>query len=956
MTNELEKIMTTEISLGSIVNSRGRDWIVIPSEDKNIVKLKPLTGFEEELCGIFKPFIDMGIESVQPSNFPIPDSANVSDKQAATLLFDSARLLLRSGAGPLRSFGRISLKPRPYQLVPLLMALRQENIRLLIADDVGVGKTIEAGLVARELLDRGEINRVCVLCPPHLVEQWQIELKSKFHIDAEIIRSGTISRLEKNLPPGGDHSIFSYYKNIIVSLDFAKTDRRKASFIHHCPDFIIVDEAHTCSRPKGSKNQQLRYELISEIAQNPEKQMLLLTATPHSGIETSFLSILEFLKPEFGAFELENLSQDKRQELAKYFIQRRRADVKQWLGDKDPFPKRSQEEEHYELSKEYVNLFNQVYNFARGLILSGEGLNKVQQRGRYWSALAIIRAVMSSPKAAEQTLKKQKEKRMIEFDQDDINEELFQGQVYDPLEDEKYSDVSPSLEIPELSENLNKYELQQIRNFEKMASSISVQKDNKLKKLISIIDNLLKAGYHPVVFCRYVATAQYVANELKAKFKNTEVLAITGQNSEDERDIRLNQLKEAPSRILVATDCLSEGMNLQEDYSAVVHYDLPWNPNRLEQREGRIDRYGQPNKNVKTIILFGKNNPVDGAVLQVLIRKAITIHRRLGVTVPIPISSDEVAEALFQSLFKMDKAEEDVKQLELFERNLYKNDLIGDIDKLWDRAEEKEKRSRTIFAQQTIKPEEAAELLEETDKVLGSEKDVENFVKSAMARLNAPLNKHGEVYSFSFMPDFMNPVDLGLKIDKKITFDSSIIMEGVQYIGRNHPLVELLAQYVLHRALEGEDLFYSRCGVIRTRDVQTKTTLILYRARYLLSSRKHSDLLAEECFITGFEGSPGLDNFNFLREDEAFSLLETARASTNISQEEKQRQIDRTLEIFNTLRDKEKEILFDRADSLSEKHMAIRQAAKLGKITVDPKLPMDILGLYVLLPEAAGVK
>ena len=129
--------------------------------------------------------------------------------------------MLRDGAGPFRSRGRISVRPRPYQFVPLLMALKLDPVRLLIADDVGVGKTIEALLIVRELLDRGEINRLCVLCPPYLCDQWQQELTEKFHIEAVVVRSGTIAQLERNLP--ATQSVFGYYPFIVVSIDYAKT-------------------------------------------------------------------------------------------------------------------------------------------------------------------------------------------------------------------------------------------------------------------------------------------------------------------------------------------------------------------------------------------------------------------------------------------------------------------------------------------------------------------------------------------------------------------------------------------------------------------------------------------------------------------------------------------------------------------------------------------------------------
>lgn len=368
---------------GAVVTCRDRQWVVLPSEIPEVIRLRPLSGNEDQVCGIYHP---LELEPITSAQFPVPSADSVQDHTAAQLLMDAARLSLRSGAGPFRSLGRLSVRPRPYQLVPLLMALRLETIRLLIADDVGIGKTIEAGLIAREMLDRGEVKRLGVLCPPHLCDQWQRELREKFHIDAVVIRSGTVSKLERGLP-GGDHHVFGYYRHIIVSLDYAKSDRRRASFLAHCPDLVIVDEAHTCARPGGrSASQQQRHQLLQELAEREQQNFILLTATPHSGIEESFLSIIGLLKGKFESWDINNLTQEQRIELANHFVQRRRADVKQWLGNETPFPEREPLEQPYKLSKEYRDLFEEVYNFARGLVkTTTEDMSYAQRRGRYWA-------------------------------------------------------------------------------------------------------------------------------------------------------------------------------------------------------------------------------------------------------------------------------------------------------------------------------------------------------------------------------------------------------------------------------------------------------------------------------------------------------------------------------------------------------------------------------------------
>src|SRR5215470_9880859 len=178
-------------AVGSLVKARGREWVVLPESAEDLLVLRPLGGTEDEVTGIYLP-----LEPVESATFALPDPSQPGDYRSCRLLRDAVRLGFRSSAGPFRAFARIAVEPRPYQLVPLLLALRLDPVRLLIADDVGIGKTIEACLIARELLDRAEIQRIAVLCPPHLAEQWQLELSSKFSIDAELVLPSTARRLE----------------------------------------------------------------------------------------------------------------------------------------------------------------------------------------------------------------------------------------------------------------------------------------------------------------------------------------------------------------------------------------------------------------------------------------------------------------------------------------------------------------------------------------------------------------------------------------------------------------------------------------------------------------------------------------------------------------------------------------------------------------------------------------
>ncbi|MFM7558644.1 MAG: helicase-related protein, partial [Cylindrospermopsis raciborskii] len=785
------------IKPGSIVSCRNREWVVLPDPDPDLVVLLPLSGNEEEIVGIYS---ELGLETLNPASFPLPDPENIpedklQDLEGGGLLMDAGRFLLRSGAGPFRCLGRLGFSPRPYQLVPLLMALRLSTVRLLIADDVGIGKTIEASLIARELLDRGEIGRIGVLSPPHLCDQWQKELMEKFHIDAVVIRSGTVSRLERSVPPGV--SIFEYYNHIIVSLDYAKSDKRRESFLVHCPDLVIVDEAHTCTRSQSNTEQQ-RHQLISSIAKKSSHHLILVTATPHSGIEESFLSLLGFLNPEFRDFNLDDLSEKQKEQLANHLIQRRRGDIKQWLGTETPFPERESQERSYKLSLEYQDLFKDVYEFAINIVKSiTEDMSYGQKKGCYWSALALIRCVMSSPAAAIATLQKSEQRE--EEEQREPDNEMMSAYVYDTLEMEQSVDTAPTIVVEQ-----RKYkaaERKKLNSFIERAKLLEGNKDQKLQSCLIYVQQLLAENYHPIIWCRYIATAEYVAEkirdllEIKSPFYR--VIAITGKQSEEEREVRLEELKSYQKRVLVATDCLSEGINLQSHFNAVIHYDLPWNPNRLEQREGRIDRYGQTARKVKTCLLYGKDNEVDGAVLDVLIRKAVEIHKTLGITVPVPMSSTNVAEAVFKSLLNKSPL-----QLSLLLDITEKESTQVQVHKQWDKAIEREKISRTRFAQRSIKPTEIEQEIIETESVLGNGEDLKRFVIRSCERLNCGISKQKNGWLLQSIPSWLEEI-IGKKGKLIISFIPPI-EEDIEYITRNHPFVEGIARYIMETVLNSD--------------------------------------------------------------------------------------------------------------------------------------------------------
>ncbi len=934
---------------GSIVRARDREWVVLPQSEGEIFHLRPIGSGEDSATVIHAQLEPTPITA---ATFPVPGIEQSGGQAAGLLLRDALMLKLRHGAGPFRSFGNIAVEPRAYQLVPLMMALKLETVRLLIADDVGIGKTIEAGLVARELIDRGEVDRLAVLCPPHLCEQWQEELKNRFHIHAEIVRTGSAARLERGLPAGS--SIFTEYPFTIVSLDYIKNKNRRDAFAELCPEMVIVDEAHTCSRK--AQGRQLRFELLKDLASNENRHLIMLTATPHSGDEEAFHNLLSLLKTEFAKLkDTSNASDPLRLKLAKHFIQRRRQDIAEWQEGK-LFPDRFTAEATYKLTGAWGGLFQEVLDYARELV-EREEEGSLRQRMNWWAALALLRCISSSPQAAIRALNTRLEKTLSGEDTQSEKKALedldAQGacSVLDGSDSDGLSvdDVEPGAALEE--------DLDRLRTMIDSARVLKSNADPKLKKLIANLKGILEEGYTPVIFCRYIATAEYLGEELSRKYKHHQIAVVTGEFTPAEREAKILALKDSDQpAILVATDCLSEGINLQEQFTAVVHYDLSWNPTRHEQREGRVDRFGQKSAKVKALMLYGEDNPVDGAVLQVILRKAESIRKALGVSVPMPEDDNRITQAIMNTVL-LHKGGGPQYQDDLFG---YENldALDAALDAKWESAREKAKRHRTIFAQNRLKPDQVMPEWQKAFAVLGTSEDVERFVLRACDRLGAPLDRYksgGYGAPLAYLPPALieRLESASLLHLKKLDFNYPTV-KGAEYVHRTHPLVSQLADFVAEQAMGGENTeVVARAGAVFTQAVVRKTVVYLLRLRSRLTIRRvkqSREMLAEEALALAVEGS---SSPRLLPKAEALRLMQS-KVSKNMPIDRRIRELGTVLDNIDDLQGGFASLAKTRAQELLQDHRRVREASDArGEYRVTPQLPIDVMGVYVLVPDVA---
>jgi len=919
--------MTVNFAPGDLVRARGREWVALPAPREGVLALRPLSGVESDVV-ILDPQLE--ITPVEPARFDLPVDARNTVQAKAALLADALRLTLRRGAGPFRSAAQLAFEPRVYQLVPLLMALRLQVPRLLIADDVGIGKTIEAGLILRELMDRGEVEAFSVLCPPHLVEQWVVELKSRFGIDAVAVTSGSAARLERGLPLS--QTLFDAYPHTVVSLDYIKAEKRRESFARACPDFVIVDEAHACVGTGTGKQQ--RFELLAGLARDLERRLILLTATPHSGDEEAFGRLLSLIDPAFVAMNFDDARY--RERLARHFVQRRRIDLVagEWHEER-AFPKHETTEFSYRLSQAHLGFQEAVLDYCLGVV-SRAGDDLRDRRLAFWGTLALMRCVGSSPAAALSALRN----RMVS------EANRLEPQIYDDDgDDEDAVDLEPGASFAADPALLGLIDL---------ASALKPDSDPKLNALIDALKPLVKQGANPVVFCRYLATADYVRDGLRRAFPKLTIDAVTGVLTPDERRDRVaemaaNESEKGNQRLLVATDCLSEGINLQQIFDSVIHYDLCWNPTRHQQREGRVDRFGQPAATVRSIMMFSPDSAIDGAVLEVILRKAEEIRKVTGVTVPLPDERGPVTDALMAAMMLRRGG---TRQLAL---DLRLDDGTKAMEARWRDAAENEKKSRARFAQNAMKPQEVAPEWEKVRHFLGSPEDARDFVEAAMARFGVPLEARK-----SLLLAHVHGLDGGLRErlgqhDLKGSVRLALAEpapSGVTLLTRTHPLTATLAESLVEASLDPEtlaNLGIGRVGAWPTAAVDKLTRLVLLRIRFKLTvhARKERLLLAEEAAVVALQG----DKIVAVGED-ARGLLHTP-ATSDLAQSARDRFIGKAREgLPALLHGALAEFAKQRAGDLMQDHARLRAAAgSASRVTIETVLPPDVIGLFVLLPS-----
>ena len=753
---------------GQLVCVRSRNWIVnevvansLPpgslsaalESPEHLLTLSSVEddGLGEELQVIWE--LEPGATVIEKVALPEPTGFDAPERLDAFL--DAVRWGASSSADVqnIQSPFRSGIDIEDYQLDPVVRAIQMPRVSLLIADDVGLGKTIETGMVNLELVIRHRARRTLVVCPASLQVQWRDQMRDKFGLDFRIVDASLMKELRRKR---GIHvNPWKHFPRLITSIDFIKRERPLRLFKETLPaegesiyprryDVLILDEAHNCA-PAGRGNyaiDSMRTEAIRLLAPHFEHK-LFLTATPHNGYSESFTGLLELLDNQRFARGMSTDTKEFLKQRDLVMVRRMKSELPKDDFGQERFPKRcieplevaypDEEKRIHTALKQYTKLrhsraTDNAEKFATDFVLmtlkkrlfsSPAAFLRTLEQHEY--SLRNAKRRKSAPRPSRGILQRQIDKVEEEYSIDDEADEA----THDAVD-------SASLLFQEPTHD----ELSLLKQMKSWAESACARLDAKAKELIRWLHQTIRPGgkwskVRVIIFTEYRATQNWLHEKLAAEGLTGGDRLMTmfgGMDSDERENIKAafqTDPEHSPVRILLATDAASEGIDLQNHCSKLIHFEIPWNPNRLEQRNGRIDRHGQKAKQVMIhhFVAKGYNDrerrmaetsvgdlEADLEFLMRAVRKVEAIREDLGKVGPV--IADQVTDAMLGRRRTLDtsKAEKDVepvRKLLKFER-----DLAKQISQLMEQLHETKRELR-------LSPENIQKVVEVALKLAG---------------------------------------------------------------------------------------------------------------------------------------------------------------------------------------------------------------------------------------------
>jgi len=720
----------------------------------------------------------------------VPFSA---DGEGFFLFVEAHRIRNAYQFDPLYAVNVSQVDPLPHQIDAVYYHILQNpRIRFLLADDPGSGKTIMAGLIIKELKYRGIIKRILIVTPGHLKYQWLREMRDKFHEKFKLIARGSIDE-------AWGQNLFEDEDQLITSIDFAKQEEVLNSLEDTNWDLIIVDEAHKMSAYKFGKkiNKTARYR-FGEVASKISNHLLFLTATPHRGDQDNFRLFLDLLEPNM--FENNTMLNQSIMDCDNpLFLRRLKEDMKNFDGAQI-FPPRYVHTKKFKLSDDEKELYNAVTDYVE------KHFNRAIQKEKRNVAFAMLilqRRLASSVRAIRMSLERRRKRLQDLLERSEQYEAgtLFDEEYIEDLsEEERWKQEEELLERLTSADNKEelKVEIDVLDVLCRLARDVEKKEvESKLTELKSVIDaeQLKDKEQKLLIFTESRDTLNYLIEKLKDwGFSTTQIHGLMKMN--DRIKAEKDFMNEA--QICVATEAAGEGINLQF-CSLMVNYDLPWNPNRLEQRMGRIHRYGQR----KEVFIYNlvANDTREGKVLIRLFEKLNSMSQQMG--------SDRVFDVI-GDIWGSTKSLKDLI-VDAISNQRTMDEILADFDKVPDEEAISKVREVTMESLST-KHIDLYRVLGEQRKAKENRlvpEYIEAYFQQSSKVWKIPFEARSDgfyrVPSIPFeirnqRPAFLNQYGSVLLNYSKITFDKEkAFNEQGEFVAMGHPLLEAIIEHNLEK-------------------------------------------------------------------------------------------------------------------------------------------------------------
>lgn len=726
---------------GQLVEVRGRRYAVsdiraasLPQDPLlgNVISsaqhLITLSSIEDDAIGEELQVIwerEVGAKTYELRELPAPDGFDPPSSLEAFL--DAVRWGAASTAETrmVQSPFRSGIDIEDYQLDPVVRAIQMPRANLLIADDVGLGKTIEAGLVAQELILRQRVRRILIVCPSALQIQWQEQMRDKFGLQFRIVNSELMRQLRRRR--GLHINPWTHYPRLITSIDYLKRDRALRLMREVLPaegepiyprrfDLLIVDEAHNVA-PSGAGKYAVDSQRTGAIRliEPHFEHKLFLTATPHNGYPESFTALLELLDSQRFA---RTVPPDRKQ-LQTVMIRRLKTEIVDWNGDPKFKPRElfslpvaytDAERDAHRLLTRYTQLRTQQATRDRVELTATEFVLKLLKK-RLFSCPAAFLGTLLKHEESLVSAQRRTSKR-LQTPNEGILRRHLEGIEEDFADDDRYEESTAEAiaTTTQLFQPLSSEERDILTQLQNWAEQASANPDAKAQELLSWIDANLRSNgewtrSRVIIFTEYRTTQKWLYEILATRGLTADerlMMLYGGMKAEEREQVKAafqTDPEISPVRILLATDAASEGLDLQNHCANLIHYEIPWNPNRMEQRNGRIDRHGQRAERVNIFHFVGqryqiqategiKPGELDGD-LEFLMRAALKVNQiREDLGKVGPVIATQVEAAMLGQRYTLDtqQAEQDagaVRQMLKFERKIREQ-----IAKLHDQLQE----------------------------------------------------------------------------------------------------------------------------------------------------------------------------------------------------------------------------------------------------------------------------